>query len=203
MITLDSSHDEVLSEFERVRHLYELKKTLRYESRRDTTVHSESVAEHIFGMFVLVDYFLPLEDPKKTLDRERIRDLILYHEIGEIETGDIISHKKSDEQRAIERQAAERVAARLPSHMAQKAIEYCVEFEDRTSREAAFAYAIDKLEPIFEMISEIGWPYFKEHDMNKEISVGKKAEAAANYPYMRRFLDVWTDHMVSKNVFAE
>ena len=86
MISLDSSPDDILAEMRRIRELYVLKHTMRYRSTRDHSVHSESVAEHLFGIQVLAQYFLPLEDPSGTLDRVRINELILFHEIGEIET---------------------------------------------------------------------------------------------------------------------
>jgi putative hydrolase of HD superfamily len=203
MVSLDSTDEEILAEMRKIREMYILKHTMRYESVRDMSAHTESVAEHLFGMNVLVQYFLPLEDSEGALDRIRIHELILYHEIGEIETGDIISHKKTDEQKTIERLAAERVSKRIPESLAERALARFQEYEAGETAEAAFTIAIDKIEPMFEMFDESRWKYFKSQKMNKDISVGKKRRTTENYPYMRRFLDVWTEYMVSNNVFAE
>lgn len=71
-ISLKSSDKEVLEEMERIRVMYTLKHTMRYQSVRNHDEHSESVAEHLFSMQLIAHYFLALEDPAETLDRVRI-----------------------------------------------------------------------------------------------------------------------------------
>src|SRR5690606_14524613 len=142
-------------------------------------------------------------EPNGTLDRTRIHELILFHEIGEIETGDFVSHKKNDKMLEEERAAAVRVAKRLPDGMSEKAIERFRETDEVNSPEAELAEAIDKLEPIFEMLPKERWPYYRQQNMNREISVIKKMRTTRKFPYMRLFLDVWTEFMVAHNVFAE
>jgi putative hydrolase of HD superfamily len=202
MITLESSHDEVIAEMHRIREMYKLKRTMRYESKRDHSIFTESVGEHLFGMFVLVDYFLPLDDPEGKLDRQRVHELILYHEIGEIETGDIVSHKKTAAHSLIEQEAAKRVAAKLPESLAEKAHDRFIEFEQKVSPESLFATAIDKIEPIFEL-DESAWYLFKEQKWTKEILIGKKYDASKKYPYLTLFLNAWVDHLVANDVFPE
>lgn len=204
MISLDSSHEEVLAELQRIREMYILKHTMRFKSTRDFTNHSESVAEHIFGMYVICDYFLGLEDPQVVLDRNRIHELILFHELGEIETGDISLKDKTEEHRIFERGAAARVAGRLPGGVGEKALERFQEFEAGSTPEAQFAVAIDKIEPIFEMSHPLGVPLFKSQGFTQEVSTnGKRAAVQGRYPYMSLFLDAWTEWMVSQKAFAE
>ena len=149
MISLDSSPDDILAEMRRIRELYVLKHTMRYRSTRDHSVHSESVAEHLFGIQVLAQYFLPLEDPSGTLDRVRINELILFHEIGEIETGDILFHQKNSDDREVEQHAAERVVHRLPESLQGIASDRSREYDLNETPEAHFVHALDKVEPIF------------------------------------------------------
>lgn len=197
------TNEEILEEMRRIRRLYTLKETMRYLSVRDHSVHSESVAEHLFGMQIIAQYFLPLEDPEENLDRMRINELILFHEIGEIETGDITFHKKSQEHRDIEHEAAKRVADSLPESMRELAWERFEEFEANETPEAHFAVAIDKLEPIFEMMQEKGYPLYKAQSITRDIAIGGKMLATQKYPHMQRFLDAWTEHMVALNAFAK
>jgi putative hydrolase of HD superfamily len=203
MEILKATDQEILDEIQRIREMYTLKQTMRYESARDHEVHSESVAEHIFGMFVLTDYFLPLEDPEGKLDRAKIDRMILYHELGEVELGDTMFHKKSDANIRAEAQAAERVAARMPDRIREHALALFTDFETAASPEARFSIAIDKLEPIFELSTDIGVALYRQHGINKEVAIDKKYMASEGYPYMQRFLDAWTNWMVSINAFAE
>jgi putative hydrolase of HD superfamily len=194
---------EILDEMKRIRRMYVLKETMRYMSVRDNSVHSESVAEHLFGMQVLVQYFLPLEDPEGVLDSVRINEIILFHEIGEVETGDISFHHKKQEHVQREREAARRVADSLPESMRKLAWERFQEFETRATPESLFAVAIDKIEPIFQMMHEKGYPLFRMQGISREIGTGGKRAATEPYPHMRKFLDAWTEHMVALNAFAE
>jgi len=203
MLTLQSTDKEVMSEIERLRVLYTLKHTMRYQSSRDRSVHSESVAEHLYGMAIIAQYFLPLEDPQRSMDHVRIHELILFHELGEIETGDISFHHKKDEHKARERIAAERVAARLPDSLSQLALGRCKEFEEGHTKEAKFAQAIDKLEPIFEMADPLGVPLFKQQNINRKTALGVKHATCKNYPFMFLFATAWETWMVSQNAFAE
>jgi putative hydrolase of HD superfamily len=199
---LSATVQEIIEEMHRVRRMYVLKETMRYFSKRDTNAHTESVAEHLFGMQVLAQYFLPLEDPQYALDRYRINELILYHELGEIETGDIPMALKTDADREFEKGAAKRVADSLPAHLAPLAWERFEEYEFRKSPESFFVFAIDKIEPIFQMLHPLGYPLFKEQGYTREIAVGNKIDATEQYPYMRKFVDAWTEHMESIDAFA-
>ena len=201
-LSLESPLDEYLAEIERVRVLYKLKHTMRYLSVRDDTVHSESVAEHLYGMQVIAQYFYPLEDPEGKLDRARVNELILLHEIGEIETGDIINHRKTDEHRTEEKEAAKRVISQLPQSMQKIALERHEEFEEHTTPEGKYAYTIDKVEPIFEMWDEaIALPLFKKFGYTYQNALDVKKEVTEEYPYMRRFVEAWESRAVALDIF--
>ena len=201
MIGPESSNADILEEMRRIRVLYTLKTTLRYQTTRDHSVHSESVAEHLFAMEIIAQYFLPLEDPKSSLDRTRIHELILFHELGEIETGDIVFHQKNDDHREEERRAAERIAKKLPASLQALALDRVREFDEGQTAEAKFADAIDKIEPIFEMFDESVLPAFRRLHITREMAVGNKRLATGDFPYMRKFLDAWEERAVSLDIF--
>ena len=100
-----TSEDFVLSELRRIQYTYTLKHVIRYGIDRTEEYETESVAEHIYGLHVLADYFLPLEDLDSVMNQRRVHDLIQYHDIDEIETGDIVSYLKTDKDREEGKQA--------------------------------------------------------------------------------------------------
>ena len=91
---MDWSKERILDEIARIKYLYKVKGIIRYGKERDPWERAESVAEHVFGMQILINYFLPYEDPRGLLDRTRMLDMSLIHDIDEIENGDIINYKK-------------------------------------------------------------------------------------------------------------
>jgi putative hydrolase of HD superfamily len=186
----------------RIRKLYALKSVMRYKTNRDHSVHSESVAEHLYGMQVISTYFLPLEDARRQLDWVHIAELILFPEIGEIETGDILFFQKRDIDREEERRAAKRVADQLPQSLRTLAYERFMEFDTCDTPEAKFADAVDKMEPIFELLDDINVKSFTRLGLKKDMAIHGKRTATEAYPYLRRFLDAWTEYMVSIDGFA-
>jgi len=50
--------------------------TKRYATKRDFDTHSESVAEHVFALFFLAQYFLPLEDTRHVLNVEKLYKIL-------------------------------------------------------------------------------------------------------------------------------
>jgi hypothetical protein len=69
---LAGSDEDILEIAKQLRIAYGLKQTIRYAGSRDLSVHGESVAEHIFAIIFLAQYFLPLEDPEGKMDKARL-----------------------------------------------------------------------------------------------------------------------------------
>lgn len=193
---------EVLEEVQRIRKLYTLKHVVRYNSVRDDSVHAESVAEHIYGMFILADYFLIIESSAQELDRERVMSLILYHELGEIETGDIPTYQKTEADKAAEYEAAQRVLKDIPTKLQEKAAVLYDEYEELVTPESKFVKAIDKIEPIFEVFDDLGIETVKRLRVTYEEHVAAKHTVAQPYPAMLRFLEVLTNYLDSRGAFV-
>ncbi|MEY2665811.1 MAG: hypothetical protein RLZZ480_916, partial [Candidatus Parcubacteria bacterium] len=109
--------DTVLRETARLQYLYGLKKVIRYDQNRHETDSTESVAEHVYGMIILAQYFLPLENPEGNWDRARLYEMISVHDVDEIETGDVLGYTKTAETRALELDAMRRTIENAPIHM--------------------------------------------------------------------------------------
>jgi len=109
----------VLSEHKKLRSLYALKEEIRYERVRETPFVTESVAEHVYGMHCLCDYFLPLDERLANADIAKIRTMIQYHDIDEVKTGDVPNYIKTVNSSS-EQVAVEEVICALPTIMQKK-----------------------------------------------------------------------------------
>ena len=103
----------------------------------------ESVAEHIYGtqMLALAMY----SEYKYDIDIYKVIYMLSVHELEEILIGDLTQFQISREEKAkIGHEAIEKVLSSLDSKEYIKSI--ILEFDERKTPEALFAYHIDKLE---------------------------------------------------------
>lgn len=193
----------VITELQKVQTLYELKRVIRYNHNRSEEQHTESVAEHIFGMHCLVDYFLPLEDTEGEWDIARIRTMVQYHDSDEIITGDEIGYRKSAADHANERNASEVVLAKLPTHLAETVRQALDTYESQTTPEAKFVKAIDKIEPVFHLYNETGKTTLAKLRTTKDEHDRIKYPAVEPFPVIRRFAQVMTEQFMREGFYTE
>lgn len=198
---LNCSDAEILKIAQDLRIAYKLKTTLRYDTERDFSVHSESVAEHVYAMIFLAQYFLPLEDPEKKLDQQKIHQLILFHDFGEIINGDIPYYLKTKADEEQEHKDAQEVFAALPESIREVARSSWQEYESKHSQEAKFIYALDKLEPSFELLDPISQKSLKRTQCTHQAHLSKKLAATEDFPVMRRFVMAISDELLRKDAF--
>jgi len=134
-----------MDDFLKLRKIYELKKVYR---RNSVEKRHESSAEHSWSAILVADYLLNFVDQK--IDRLKVYDLLLYHDIVEIETGDIPVLEVKDKQakEANELLAMEVLAKKLPKEIQKKAVALFNEYVERKTVEARFAVAVDKMDAI-------------------------------------------------------
>lgn len=107
----------------------------------------ESSAEHSWSCLILADYFLnQMEDQK--IDRLKVYELLLYHDVVEIETGDIgiTEIEKRKGKKESEKKAVQKLKSEFPQLIGEKFSRLFNEFEEMETKEAKFAQAIDKLD---------------------------------------------------------
>ena len=115
----------------------------------------ENIAEHSWQVCLLAQ--LLIKYARAPVDSVRVTELLLIHDIPEIDVGDQIVYQTNDERRAeAERQAAARIFGLLPEHQASWLMSRWQEYEDRKTNEAVFAYAIDRLMPVLHNIHNNG-----------------------------------------------
>ena len=107
----------------------------------------ESDAEHIFSMLLFA--WKIMEEEKLKLNQEKVFKLIMSHEIGEIDAGDItiddgvsLSDKFNKELVGVTRVAE--------TYNMPKIKKYWIEFEENKTPEAKFVKAIDKLDALMQ-----------------------------------------------------
>ena len=199
----DLSDDFIMNEVRALRIGYGMKRTLRYNSKRDLSVHSESVAEHIFALHFLALYFIQYEDPDCKLDFEVVSRIITFHDFGEILHGDVPYHMKTEAHRNQEHKDAEIVFASLPVSIQKTATESWQDYEKQVSAEAKFVYALDKVEPLFELFDPVNELSLKKTNFSYKDHFDKKFLATESFPIMRRFVEVVSKDMLDRKIFWE
>lgn len=192
----------VLAETRKIQYLYGLKKEIRYAQERHAEHDTESVAEHVYGMAILASYFLPLEDEHHTLDWQKVYEMITYHDIDEVETGDTIGYLKTDAVRAEEAAAAKRVIERAPEVISQHIASILDEYGALASPEAKFVKAIDRIEPLFHLYNAEGKKILHTNGATREQADGLKEAYVKPYPSMKRFFEVLSEQMAQEGFYS-
>lgn len=144
---LNATDEEILEEVTRLQYLFGHSKIIRHGLNRDSEEYvTQSVAEHIYNMMTLAEYFRPLEDPDNQWDWEKIHRMILWHDATELETGDLKKHEKTEETEKEEKLALPRMLAQAPLLLLQDMQSIVDEYETRITTEARFVKALDALE---------------------------------------------------------
>ena len=182
--------EKILEDVKKLQYLYGLKKVIRYDQDRTETDSTESVAEHVYGMHILAQYFLPFEDQKGDLDKARIYEMITLHDIDEIETGDVLGYTKTPEIRAMELNSMKLTIEKSPIHMQEAMKALAEEYEGRETIEAKFAKAIDKIEPLVQIFNEEGRRIMQKNKTTAEQSLRIKAPYVGEFPFIKLFSEV-------------
>ncbi len=193
---------EVLKNIEQLKYLFKLKEIIRYDCERNEKIRSESDAEHIFGMQIIAEHFLVLEDPEKKWDHEKIREMILYHEIAEIETGDINVHEKTDRDREHEKGMVPVAIGKIPESIRRRCESLLDEYEGQETIEAQFVKAIDKLEPNFHIFDINGKELCKLCGVTKEKNWNIKYDYIKRFPTMLQYLTVISEETQQRGYFV-
>jgi len=126
--------------------LKELERLKTVERGINIGARKESSAEHSWSCMLIADIIL--DSIGEPLDRLRIFEILLYHDVVEVYAGDAkfnnpeqVSQKKEKEEIAMEK-----VISLLPDSTRYEALMF--EYETRQSREALFAKAIDCIDAL-------------------------------------------------------
>jgi putative hydrolases of HD superfamily len=191
----------ILSEVAKIQYLYGLKYEIRYADERHEEDSTESVAEHIYGMHILCQYFLLLENPAGDWDKLKILEMILLHDIDEIETGDVIGYTKSQAMLDAEADAMRRVMQKSPEHMHRPMAAIIDEYELQESPEAKFVKAIDRFEPLIHLFNGKGKAVQHRGNTTRAQHMSLREDKLKPYPYLYAYYRVIEQEMFTQGFF--
>jgi putative hydrolase of HD superfamily len=147
--TLDPRHD-IDQVFAFVIELDRLKAVLRRVKPLGLDRY-ESSAEHSWQVCLLA--MLLARHSAFTVDLHRVLEILLVHDIPEIDVGDqLVYSRDAATTAAAEQAAAERIFGLLPAPEGERLLARWREYEERRTPEARLAYAADRLMPMLQNV---------------------------------------------------
>lgn len=125
-----------------------LKRELRHSWLSDG--RRESVAEHTWRMALMA--IALQKEVDKQIDLGHLLKMIIIHDLGEVYAGDYQVYGKAvpENKHELEEKSLGKLLATLPSYTRQEIMDLWNEFENRTTPEAKFGVALDKLEVLIQ-----------------------------------------------------
>lgn len=149
----------------------------------------ENSAEHSWQIAMMAATFAPLA--AEPVDVDRVIRMLLVHDIGEIDVGDVIIYAEDgwEERKAAEHAALERIFGLLPEELARPFIDLWHEFEAAETAEARFAHAVDRAMPALLNLVNHGQSW-RENGVSYEQVVAKLREPIrAGCPALWEYMD--------------
>jgi len=156
-----------MEDLTRLRKFYELK---RVERACSVSHRKESSAEHSWSSLMLADYFLSKMNDVK-INRLHVYELLMYHDLVEIEAGDVCISKEElrKHKKELEIKALHSLKEKIPPILKQKFVNLFLEFECGETVEGRFAKAIDALDAeIHELDYKEDWKGWTEEFLRKK-----------------------------------
>jgi putative hydrolases of HD superfamily len=181
----------------KLRKFYELKNVERVNS---VGKRKESTAEHSWSCLILADYFLT-EMNDYSINRSKVYELLMYHDVVEIESGDVCISDEAGRvgKKEREMQAMHVLVDHIPEKLGQKFVSLFNEFEEQKTREAKFAKAIDMLDAqIHEMDYKEDWKGWTE-----EFLRSKKQHLFEEFPLMMEVFEKVIGYLVKEGYFNQ
>lgn len=185
-----------MEDLDKLRLFNKLKSVYRMNSVEN---RKESSAEHSWSSLILADYFLTRT--KEPLDRLKVYELLMYHDLVEIKVGDTplapgVSRKEKEEKELL---AAKELKKEIPQVLSEKYYALFEEFEAQITREAKFAKAIDRLDAqIHEADYKDDW-----NGWTKEFLVQKVAPTLEPFPELLDFFTAIVAYFEQEGYFDQ
>ncbi len=184
----------ILNDIKSFQNILKLKFTYRYSGRLFNG-EKESTADHTWFMFIIADYLLAkLEEiagEKYKLDKLRIYEMIVYHDLIEAETWDVDLNpiwdnlSKQLSKKEVEEKALKVFLEKVPTEIKEVYEEKLEEYEKRESLESKFVKLIDVIEPDLQCF------LFKEKykEWSRDFYLEKKTKYYNDFPELNFLLE--------------
>lgn len=186
-----------MEELHQLRKIYHLKNVERCNTVKN---RKESSAEHSWSCLILADYFLSkIKNPK--LNRLKVYELLLYHDVVEIEAGDLCinRHEERKNKKEKEFQACQKLQKQFPPPTANKFAQLFQEYEEQKTPEAHFCKAIDYFDAeLHELDYKKDWQGWTEEFLRE-----KKKEVMKEFPELDQAFEELLAYAREKGYFNQ
>ena len=169
-----------------------LKQVVRQTYITDASRRENSV-EHSWHLAVMA-MVLAEHANDSDIDLSRVIKMVLIHDIVEIDAGDtfLYDDKRTESKSERELAAADRLFNLLPADQADIFRKLWDEFEARQTKDAKFAFALDRFQPVLHNVITKGKAW-REHGVKKFQVIGKNSPmqegSASLWEYISDLLD--------------
>lgn len=180
-----------------LREIDRLKTVLRQTVLTDKS-RRENSAEHSWHLAVMAG-LLQEHANEPGLDVGRVIRMVLIHDIVEIDAGDTFAYDTAGHADKAEREerAAERLFGLLPDDQRAEIMDLWREFEDRTTPEAKFAAALDRLQPMMHNYLTEGHTW-RQHGITAGQVLARNRHIAEGSEALWRFAEQMINDAVDK-----
>ncbi|MGI6500798.1 MAG: HD domain-containing protein [Anaerostipes sp.] len=160
----------------------------------------ENDAEHSWHMALMA--FILKEYANEEVDVLRVIEMLLIHDLVEIDAGDTYLYDEEARKEAAirEEKAAQRIFQMLPKEQEKYVYDLWREFEDRETPESKFANTLDRVQPI--LLNDAGdglaW---REHEVNIDqvMTMNHRTKDGSNVLW-NHLLEIFEKHMNQGNI---
>lgn len=147
----------------------------------------ESAAEHCWH--VALTALVLFDAMPDNLDRLHILEMLLVHDLVEIDAGDMLCYDLNQRQiqKEKEKKAAERIFNLLPTDQATLLHQRWIEFETGQTPEARFAHAVDRLQPLLQAMRTEGKTW-RQHGIRKQQVIERMQPIRTALPSLWHFV---------------
>jgi len=197
-----TDHDRLSQQIQFLIEIDKLKGVLRRTWLIDTS-RRENDAEHSWHLavmaMVLVEYAA-----EQDLDLLRVLKLVLVHDLVEIDAGDTYAYDEAAQadQPQRERIAADRVFRLLPADQAAEFRGLWDEFEARSTPEARYAAALDRLQPFLHNYHTQGKAW-QQHGVTSDMVIARTRSIADGAPALGSYVQGLIREAVARGYLAE
>lgn len=161
----------------------------------------ENTAEHSWHLTMMA--LLLSEYANTSVDTVRVMKMILIHDIVEIDAGDTFAYDTvgNIDQAEREQRAADRLFNLLPLEQATELRALWDEFEARTTPDAKFAKALDRLQPLL-LNYYSGGTGWQEHDISLQQVIDYNGQMADGSEALWQYAKALLDDALEKEILS-
>ena len=177
------------------------KQVLRQNTLADAS-RQENDAEHMWHLAVIA--LVLREHAPGDIDIARVVEMLLVHDVVEIDAGDTFAYDEAGQVDKEEREtrAAERIFGLLPDDQARWIWELWLEFEAKATPEARFAASVDRLQPLL-LNAASGGQAWKRHGVTAERVRTRNAHIADGAPALWERAQQVIQRAIEDGILAE